>query len=326
MNRNAPDFWWHNSPQAWLLWPVSQLYRLLGGLRRLAYRLGLLRRYRAPVPVIVVGGILVGGSGKTPFTIWLVDLLQKAGYHPGVVLRGYGGKARSWPRSVDAHSNPEEVGDEAVLIAQRTGVPVCAGPKRGLSAQCLVKSGCDVIVSDDGLQHYALDRNIEIAVVDSRRRFGNRMLLPAGPLREAPSRLRKVHWVISNGPQQRGEYRMDLRGDTLQRLEGEGAETLASWQGREVHALAGIGDPRRFFASLRRAGLNVQEHPFPDHHVFKAEDLRFNPPLPLVMTEKDAVKCRRLGTQPDANIWYLPVTAKVDSRLERLILKELESL
>ncbi|MCB1736359.1 MAG: tetraacyldisaccharide 4'-kinase [Gammaproteobacteria bacterium] len=325
MKRNAPDFWWQPSFQAWLLWPISWLYRLLTSLRRLAYRIGLFKRYRAPVPVIVVGGILVGGSGKTPFTLWLVELLRKSGYQPGVVLRGYGGKSPHWPRRVEADSDPAQVGDEAVLIARRTGVPVCAGPKRRESVQHLVEQGCDVIVSDDGLQHYALDRNIEIAVVDGRRRFGNRMLLPAGPLREPISRLNKVHWVISNGPNQRGEYRMDLRGDVLKRLDGAREAKLTAWQGRAVHALAGIGDPRRFFATLRRAGLQVQEHPFPDHHDFTGEDLNFTPPLPLVMTEKDAVKCIPLAP-PDADLWYLPVSAKVDARLERLILKELESL
>lgn len=325
MRRMAPEFWWELNVLSFLLWPISQVYRAAIALRRLAYRLRLKKRYRAPVPVIVVGGVMVGGAGKTPFTIWLARLLTAKGRKPGVVLRGYGGNSETWPRSVNSDSDPAEVGDESVLIAARTGVPVCVGPDRADAARQLVEEGCDLIVSDDGLQHYALDRDIEIGIVDSRRRFGNGMLLPAGPLREPASRLRKVHWVVSNGPKERGEYRMDLRGDTLVRLDGGATSLLSGWQGREVHAAAGIGDPSRFFSTLKRAGLVVREHPFPDHHAFTAEDLDLVPRLPLLITEKDAVKCRLL-LPAEADVWFLPVFAVLDPHLEQLIMKELEYL
>ncbi len=279
-----------------LLLPLAGLFWLVAASRRLCYRLQLCRRHRLPVPVIVVGNITVGGTGKTPLVIWLVNYLKAAGWHPGVVARGYGGKASRWPQQVRADSDPVMVGDEPLLVAAGTGCPVCVGPDRVAAAQQLLQHGqCDIIVSDDGLQHYRLARDVEIVVVDGQRRYGNGLPLPAGPLREPVKRAQRADWVIVQGEPLNGEHRLQLSDAQIRPLRGGAAEPLANWAGRSVHAVAGIGFPQRFFQTLADAGLQVSEHPYPDHHPFAAADLAFDDQRPVLMTAKDAVKCRRFA-------------------------------
>jgi tetraacyldisaccharide 4'-kinase len=299
--------WYTRSPWLILLTPVSFIYCLIIRLRRILYRTGLLARARLPVPVVVVGNLTVGGTGKTPLVGWLALLLKQAGYRPGIVARGYRGKARSWPQQVRPDSDPVMVGDEAVMLARMSGCPMAVGPQRVPAAQALLEHGdCDVIISDDGLQHYALQRDIEIVVIDGVRRMGNGFCLPAGPLREPASRLRKVDLLVVNGLGSQGEYPMRMRTTHALRLDNENdARELAGFRGQQVHAVAGIGNPQRFFDTLRQAGMRVEEHAFPDHHGYVSGDVDFGDDLPVLMTAKDAVKCRGFGLR---NAWYVPVT------------------
>ena len=316
------SLWYGSHPLSIILLPLGGLFRVLVAVRRYAYKTGVLRSHKLPVPVIVVGNITVGGTGKTPLVIWLVDVLRKAGHRPGVVSRGYGGNASTWPQLVDADSDPGAVGDEPVLIARRTECPVAVAPRRVEAARRLIADfACDVIVCDDGLQHYALDRDVEIAVIDGERRLGNGRCLPAGPLRETAARLRSVDVTVINGAASSGECGMRLAGTLAQSLGDPRLEhELAEWRGSTVHGVAGIGNPGRFFAYLREQGLTVVEHAFPDHHGFEAEDLRFGDDLPVIMTEKDAVKCRAFAGPLH---WYVPVNALIDGdcqrRLRRLL-------
>lgn len=317
------SLWYGSHPLSFALLPLSALFRTVVSVRRFAYRNGLLRSHKLPVPVIVVGNITVGGTGKTPLVIWLVEALRAAGHSPGVVSRGYGGDATAWPQAVSADSDPAEVGDEPVLIARRAACPVMVAPQRVAAARRLIADyACDVIVCDDGLQHYALRRDAEIAVIDGERRLGNGRCLPAGPLRETVARLRSVDLTVVNGAALAGECRMQLSGSVAQSLAAPLMERgLGEWRGSRVHGVAGIGNPGRFFAHLRGQGLNVVEHPFPDHHRFQAEDLRFGDDLPVIMTEKDAVKCRGFAGPLH---WYVPVSAQIDGacqqRLQRLLM------
>lgn len=311
------QYWYTSNLTSWLLLPLSWLFCLVVALRRLSYRFGLLYSYQMPVPVIVVGNITVGGTGKTPLVAWLVDYLIRNGFKPGVVSRGYGGKSKHWPERVTPDSDPQLVGDEAVLLARRTNCVMAVGPDRVAAVDLLINDcGCDIIVSDDGLQHYRLGRDVEIAVVDGNRRLGNGFCLPAGPLRELPSRLHQVDAVVVNGGKaERGEFSMRLTGDTLVNLtDPSWTKNLEDLRNKDVHALAGIGNPSRFFSQLRHAGLKVIEHPFPDHHQFAAADLSFDDFLPVLMTEKDAVKCEAFASERH---WVLPVQAVLDEVFER---------
>lgn len=292
--------------------------RLLAGfygniirMRRSAYRRGWLRTQRIGVPVIVVGNLSVGGSGKTPLVIALVEFLRRAGWNPGVVSRGYRRSSRGLQR-VDAQTRFSEGGDEPVLIARRTGVPVVVDADRVAAACELRTQGCDIIVADDGLQHYHLYRDIEIEVIDALRGYGNGLLLPAGPLRESPTRAVDCDLHIVNGGDFNDttahRYGMRLHGDELAALDGTGRQPLAAFSDRRVHAIAGIGDPSRFFRALAHAGIDVVEHAFVDHHAYLAQDFAFAETLPIVMTEKDAVKCAGLGL---ADAWMLPVRAEL---------------
>ncbi len=305
--RRLEYFWYTRSPWLILLTPVSLIYRLVVWLRRMVYRSGLLRRHRLPVPVVVVGNITVGGTGKTPLVAWLAGFLQEAGYKPGIVARGYKGKARHWPQQVRPDSDPLMVGDEAVLLAGLSQCPVAAAPRRPQAAQALLEHNhCDLILSDDGLQHYALRRDIEIAVIDGVRRLGNGFCLPAGPLREPAKRLAEVDLVVINGLANQGEYPMTMRATSACDLrDREVVRELVSFRGQSVHGVAAIGHPERFFAVLRQAGLQVEEHAFPDHHAFVETDLDFGDDRPVFMTAKDAVKCRHFSL---ADAWYVPVT------------------
>lgn len=296
--------WSRRGPLAWLLWPLSLLFRIGVFFRRL------FTRGRHPgIPVIVVGNLTVGGSGKTPLVLWIAEHLRARGWHPAIVSRGYGGRTRD-PKGVTLVSEPREVGDEPIVLARRSGCPVWVGADRLAVIGALREAHpeVDVVVLDDGLQHYRLARDIEIAVVDARG-FGNGFLLPAGPLREPRSRLRSVDAVVSHGGPVAG-YAMTLEGGEFHRMsDARERRTAQGFPGARVHAVAGIGDPNRFFLHLVRLGLKPLPHPFPDHHAFKPEELDFGDGLPVVLTEKDAVKLRGVARP---HWWVLPVTAKLD--------------
>lgn len=323
----TPEAVWYRRfhPVSLVLLPLSWLYGLGVRLRRLAYGRGWLPVERLPVPVIVVGNLTVGGTGKTPAVLWLTERLRGAGLRPGIVLRGYGGLARDWPQHVTPTSDPDAVGDEAVLLARNSGCPVAAGPDRAAAARSLLaEGGCDIIVSDDGLQHYRLGRDLEVLVVDGERGFGNRRCLPAGPLREPLSRARELDLVLCNGGGCAAGEPMELVPGPLTALAEPGrTRPLAELRRLRVTAVAGIGNPGRFFAMLRRAGLHVDERPYRDHHRFTAEEAAAWPPGPVLMTEKDAVKCERFAGRDH---WYLPVRARIDEAFGRRLLDRLRAV
>jgi tetraacyldisaccharide 4'-kinase len=299
--------WYERSTPPWWLMPMSFIYGAVSGSRRYLYAKRLRKSTRMTRPVIVVGNLTVGGTGKTPLVCWLVARLCELGFKPGVVTRGYGGSSRS-VRLIDGSDDPGVVGDEPVLLSRRTGVPVAVGRDRPAAAQLLVGAGCDVIVSDDGLQHYALARDCEVAVIDGDRRFGNGWLLPAGPLRETRSRLSVADATVVNGGRAllRGALSMRLEAKTAVALDGARVSPLHSFAGVQVHAIAGIGNPDRFFNMLRAHGIEVIGHALPDHVRINPKDIHFADDKPVLMTEKDAVKCARAA---DERHWYVPVSA-----------------
>lgn len=322
--------WTRWTPWHLVLLPLSFLFWLASIVRRWAFRVGLAKPVQIAVPVIVVGNIAVGGTGKTPLVIALVKMLQEQGFHPGIVSRGYKGNSKL-PRPVTVESEPAQVGDEPVLLAVKTSVPVWVGQDRVAAAQALLGAHpeTDIVVSDDGLQHYRLARDVEIVVVDAARWFGNGQLLPAGPLRESPRRLKAVDAVVINGwqrgaPLKRREFTMQLTGDLLYNLRNPELKARPEvFAGQRLHAVAGIGNPRRFFEHLRRLGLNIVEHAFPDHHAYVSQDLPFAEREPVVMTEKDAVKCIDFAGD---QIWVLPVEAQLDAAFAPAIFEKLRSL
>ncbi len=310
--------WYDPNILTWFLLPLSYVYRCLVWLRNKACKVGIFRTYHLCVPIIVVGNITVGGTGKTPLVIWLCEYLKKTGWKPGVIGRGYRGQSESWPQVVTDKSNPNLVGDEAVLVARRTQCPVCVGPRRVAAAQRLLDEyPCNIIISDDGLQHLALERDIEIAVIDGERRFGNGYCLPAGPLRESIERLNNVDLKVTNGVAQDEEFGMDLVMLDPVNLQDESMrKSFTEFGSTPVHAVSGIGHPQRFFKQLDEAGLNIIAHSFPDHHTYVLDDLRFNDDHPVLMTEKDTVKCKAFASKEH---WYVPVNAKLDERFEKEI-------
>ncbi|MEH3478153.1 tetraacyldisaccharide 4'-kinase [Enterobacter cloacae] len=318
--------WSGESPLWLLLLPLSWLYGLVSGVIRLLYRLGLKRAWRAPVPVVVVGNLTAGGNGKTPVVIWLVEQLQKRGIRPGVVSRGYGGKAAHYPLLLSPDTTTAEAGDEPVLIYQRTGAPVAVSPVRSDAVQALLaEHDVQIIITDDGLQHYALARDKEIVVIDGVRRFGNGWWLPAGPMRERASRLKSVDAVIVNGGAARpGEIPMHLQpGMAVNLLTGE---RQAVSRLPALVAMAGIGHPPRFFATLEQYGARIEKRvPLADHQALVAEqvDALTTPGQTLIMTEKDAVKCRAFAKE---NWWYLPVDAELSGEQPEHLLQELIAL
>lgn len=320
--------WYNGAVWLWLLAPLSVLFALVSGLRRALFRYGLKARYHAQVPVIVVGNLTVGGNGKTPLVIWLVQWLREQGYSPGVISRGYGGNSEQYPLLLTADTRPEQAGDEPVLIYRRTGCPVVVGPKRAEAAALLTSLGAvDIIISDDGLQHYALARDIELVVVDGKRRFGNGYLLPMGPLREGQWRLNQVDAIINNGgPVHKGEFIMSLQPGTLQPVSDTpecSASRCVPGVGARVHALAGIGHPPRFFATLEQQGFKVEQRlALADHQAVMPEQLAHLQAAPLLITEKDAVKWP--GGHPDT--WYLPVDAQLPEAFEHLLITRLKEL
>ena len=302
--------WYDRATPPWWLWPLSVMYGVAAGVRRFLYEKGLRRSTQMPCPVIVIGNVSVGGTGKTPLVCWLVARLQERGLRPGVVMRGYGGSTRT-VQLIESADDPNVVGDEPILLARSTGVPVAVGRDRPAASLLLVNAGCDVIVSDDGLQHYALARDCEIVVIDGDRRFGNGWLLPAGPLREAPGRLAAADVVVVNGGRAllEGALSMRLEAKSALALLGGAAKLLDDFAGDSVHAIAGIGNPDRFFNMLRAHGIEVVGHPLPDHARLQPGDIFFDDQRPVLMTEKDAVKCAAIA---GSRHWYVPVTAVFD--------------
>lgn len=311
--------WYADGPLPWWAAPLALLYGAIVRCRAAAYRRGWLPAARLPVPVIVVGNLTAGGTGKTPLVMAVVEALQARGLRPGVVSRGYGGSQRE-PMLLGAMPDPAQVGDEPALIRAH-GALVAIGGDRAAAGRLLLQTGCNVLVADDGLQHYALARDVEICVIDGTRRFGNGRLLPAGPLREPLSRLERVDLRVCNGGTAHArEYAMQLRGDVAVALQGNARQALAEF-GR-VHAVAAIGNPQRFFTSLRAAGIDVIEHAFDDHHAFVPSELDFADGLPLLMTDKDAIKCAAFA---QAHWWHVPVRAELPEAFYADLLARLAS-
>lgn len=317
--------WRTRGLRAWLLWPVGLCFFALVAVRRVAYRLGLLRSERLPVPVVVVGNLVAGGAGKTPLTLWLARQLRMHGRRPGIVSRGYGREGEA-VKKVGAGETAEEVGDEPLLLARRSGCPVVVGADRAAAARALLAAhpDCDVILCDDGLQHYRLQRDIEIAVID-RRGLMNGWPLPAGPLREPASRLRSVDAVVLHDCSAdlvggAAAYRMHLQGDRFYRLDAPDMQAApGELAGKRLHAVAGIGEPRRFFDHLAMLGLVFEAHAFPDHHRYAGADFSFDGDA-ILTTEKDALKCAGLTALP---VWVLPVDAVIEPDLAVLVLEKI---
>jgi tetraacyldisaccharide 4'-kinase len=327
--------WYGKSLWRWVLAPLSLLFACIVFVRRIFYRVGLFKSFKLAMPVIVVGNITVGGTGKTPFVIWLARLLREQGLVPAIVTRGYGGDSRA-PVVVKPDSDPQLVGDEAVLLSIATHAIVVASRDRVAAAQAAITAGANVIIADDGLQHYRLQRDVEIAIVDSQRMLGNGWYLPAGPLRELKSRLSKVDVVLMHqrtgseplsplaSPLVSGVPQLQMNselGDATC-LSAKESRTLSSFAGQKVHALAGIGNPEAFFAALRGAGLNVNAKALADHARITKEDLTFADQAPILMTEKDAVKCRSFA---DARCWSVALKVSISDSDRQVLLAALQA-
>lgn len=322
--RGLEALWYGGSPFAWLLAPFSGLFWLGSAGRRRAYRAGWLRSHRLPVPVLVVGNLTVGGTGKTPVAAWLAGLCVRSGFKPGIVSRGYGGRPSPEPRLVSPDDDASDVGDEPLLLRRQTGVPVCVHPDRVAAGRRLLAEGVDVLIADDGLQHYRLQRDLEIVVLDGRRRFGNGMLLPAGPLREPASRLRGVDLVLVNGgPAQGGEFAVRSGISGLRALDGSSHCALEALRGHAVRMLAGIGNPGRFAAELAAAGLVVEAVPVPDHGRADLAALCRASRVPIIMTEKDAVK---YAPVPGCPVWVATVDFEVPEAVGERVLECLRAI
>ena len=310
--------WW-----GWILYPIALLFYGIAACRRSMFKIGLLKSSKNKLPVIVVGNISVGGNGKTPFVIWLCELLVKQGYRPGIISRGYGGKSDIYPLLLNKETNGKQAGDEPVMIYKRLGLPVVVDPIRSRAAAYLSDNNlADIIITDDGLQHYALQRDIEIVVVDGKRRFGNAHLMPMGPLREPLSRLKEVDFIINNGEESEGEFTMLLQPDHCQSVDGQLRDVPSACQ---VNACAAIGYPQRFFDTLEKQQFILNKRvSFADHHCFVANDFtQFDKDIPLLMTEKDAVKCTEFAQQ---NWWYLPISAELPKAFEQQLLEKIKEI
>jgi len=304
------NIWYGKSRFMYLLYPITGLYCMVVTVRLVLYKLNILKSQAFDVPVVVIGNITVGGTGKTPLVIWLANYLKDSGYRPGIISRGYLGKAQSWPQQVRPDSDPVMIGDEAIVIARRTQCPIAVGPDRVASCAALLKyHDCDIVLSDDGLQHYRLERDVEIMVVDGVRRFGNEHCLPAGPLREPVQRMEKVDFIVANGVAKTSEYAMRYTSTVIYRLlDPSDTMTLSSLKSNSVHAVAAIGNPSRFYDFLKGQGLNIVAHDFPDHYAYFAHDLDFADDKMIILTEKDAVKCQRIAND---KMWVLPVDVDI---------------
>ncbi len=321
---------WHSPGLlSYSLLPLSWLYWLIVVIRRKCYQWNLLTGYRAPVPVIIVGNLSVGGSGKTPLVMYLVDQLRKRGRNPAVISRGYRGSG-PFPLIVHADTSPDDCGDEPAQIVRRLQVPMAVGPDRVADIELLTgQFDVDVVISDDGLQHYALQRDIEIAVIDRTSGSDNHFLMPAGPLREPASRLSNVDFQVHHvtggttisGSPGKQLFQMQLSPASPRRVDRQQPDQRFNPQGT-VHAVAGIGQPERFFQTCEQMGLQIQRHIFPDHHNYAESDLQFGDDQLVLMTEKDAVKCRLFATDKH---WYVPVDAKLSHGLVDQILQRLNA-
>jgi len=325
LSRRIERLWYGDSRVAILLLPFAWLFRLLVALRRAAYRSGLFASVNCGVPVVVVGNITVGGAGKTPLVGWLADRVAADGLRVGILSRGYGGVATGEPRFVTRDSEARDVGDEAVLLAQQTTARVCVCVDRVAGAQRLVtEADVDLVICDDGLQHYRLDRDVEIAVVDAARGLGNRYMLPAGPLREPPGRLEEVDFVFANGVSSAlAGHRFALRTGPVNRLGHTESCDLANFRGRRVWAVAGIGNPARFEATLRDAGVDPELVDVPDHGTVSLDALHRAQAWPILMTAKDAVKYR---SKLVGDAWYLTVDVEMPAADESALLERLRNL
>ena len=322
--------WYQGAYWLYLLWPLSLLYCVVTYLRKYLYRYRVFKSYRAKVPVVVVGNITIGGTGKSPLVAHLVKSLKEIGLKPGVVSRGYG--ANILPnevREVLIVSLACDGGDEPLVLKLNGDCPIFVSPTRSLAVQALEAKGCNIIITDDGLQHYALERDIEVCVFDGQRKWGNGYLLPMGPMRESLSRVHNTDFVVMNGADwleqiqpKEAAFRMDLDIGDLHALNDHETLAVTALKGIKVDAIAGIGNPTRFFNTLAGEGLLVESHGFNDHHAYSLSDVSFNTGRPLLMTEKDAVKCRRLNLK---EAWYLPVSAKLSGDLAAHIVTALKS-
>lgn len=305
---NIQDLWYRKNFLAYLLWPFSWCYRAVIALRRSLYHFGIKKAVNFTLPVVIVGNITVGGVGKTPTVISLAQWFKQQGWRPGIVSRGYGGSATLTPQAVHVNSDPRQVGDEAVLLTQKTQCPMVVCKDRVAAVRKLLHDyKCDLVISDDGLQHLALGRKIEIALIDGERGLGNGFCLPAGPLREPAKRLKKVDVVIHTHSDDRNGMKL-IPGEIYQLINPAQSLTKEIFLHHPIHAVAAIGHPQRFFNTLENLGFNVVRHPFPDHYYFKPADFDFGADAIIIMTEKDAVKCREFA---DERFWCLAVTAEL---------------
>ena len=321
--------WQHLGFWTFLLAPFSLLFYLIVILRKFLYKIGVFSSIKLPVPVIVVGNITVGGTGKTPLVIWLVEALCKHGFKPGVISRGFGANVKT-EQEVQLESSASDVGDEPLLIKHRLRCPVFVGKNRVNAGALLLKrySDCDIIISDDGLQHEALKRDVEIAVIEGGRGLGNLFLLPAGPLRESANRLDEVDAVVINGKLSstlalKNVMQMQFTGEILVNIHSQKNMLVKDLVGKKIHAVAGIGNPDRFFDTLKKFGLSFDQTEFVDHHKYVVSDFDNIQADYVLMTEKDAVKCTKFANE---NWWYLPISAYIDQGLIDLILKKMQKI
>jgi tetraacyldisaccharide 4'-kinase len=330
-NQNSflENTWYKRSAWLFLLWPLSLITKFVSSRRRSKFLKDEGYSWKPEIPIIVIGNIVVGGTGKTPLVIWLANKLRDLGFKPGIVSRGYGGSAKKYPLLIEGTTTVQESGDEAQIIFKNTNLPVSVSPNRVQAAKYLIEeTDCDVLISDDGMQHYALGRDIEIAVFDGLKGTGNDLCLPAGPLRESLERTSEVDFIISstqelNHPLINEDYVMTYEPINWVRLLDGESFTAKDWPlTRSINAVAGIGNPLKFYNLLRDLGLDPIEHSFPDHYQFNEEDLIFNDNLPIIMTEKDAVRCKDMTIK---NIWYLRVEAKISEELATKIVDKMRS-
>lgn len=316
--------WYQGAWWLYFLLPLALLYRFIITLRRSLYTLGIKKTYKSHLPLVVVGNISLGGTGKSPLVTYLVKSLQKKGYQPGIISRGYGADISVQEcREVLSSSLPSQVGDEPLMLKQRLGCPVFVSPNRQLSIAQLEQAGCDIIIADDGMQHYAMQRDIEICVFDSERKLGNGYVLPMGPLREPASRVQNADFIVVNGGSWQPAHERVM---TMQLVPGDflpldNKETASFDSSQAFYAVAAIGNPERFFTALKKMGLTLETQAFDDHHAFIRDDFVAAGDRPIIMTEKDAVKCASLGLK---NAWYLPVDAKIDGDLADQVITQLK--